>query len=129
MNVPEENSQQAPQTPVTPESQEQANSGIDADAADSLVLTLPDESAAPKDVGLWAGVLVLLALVVYWPTTNGSLLWNDARNVQATDVSIAWAQRWTDSAHYPLNQYHPVAATLYRFLYIALGRDAHGIVI
>ena len=128
MNVPEENSQQTP-APAAQDSQDAGNNAVDTDAADSLVLTLPDESAAPKDVALWAGVLVLLALVVYWPTTNGSLLWNDLRNVQAADVSTIWAQRWADSAHYPLNQYHPVAATLYRFLYTALGRDAHGIVI
>jgi hypothetical protein len=54
MNVPEEDLNQAAP----------ASGAADPDAPDTLVLTLPDESIAPKDIGLWAGVLVLLTLVV-----------------------------------------------------------------
>ncbi|HSV14283.1 MAG TPA: hypothetical protein VLI90_08485, partial [Tepidisphaeraceae bacterium] len=98
---------------------------------DSLVIMLPDESSQPKDLGLWAGVLVILTLVAYWPSTDGSFLWNDDRHVsdnrllaQPGGLSTIWFQRWQDEKAYPLPEYHPVAYTSYWLDYHLFGHDA-----
>src|ERR1700744_550436 len=63
-----------------PMSESEETSG--AAAAEQLEIRLPDESNEPRDLAMWAGMLVLLVLIAYWPVTDGKLLWNDARNVQ-----------------------------------------------
>jgi protein O-mannosyl-transferase len=96
-------------------------------SADSLVLTLPDESSSPRDVALWAGMLALLVLIAYWPATEGQFLWVDANSLQRADLSTVWAGRWEDPKHYPMLQYHPVTATTYWIENHLVGRDATGV--
>jgi tetratricopeptide (TPR) repeat protein len=93
---------------------------------DSLVLRLPDESSSPRDMALWAGMLALLVLIVYWPATDGQFIWLDARNLQPTDLSTIWAGRWQDASHYPMLQYHPVTYTTYWIENHLIGRDTTG---
>ncbi len=95
-------------------------------SADSLVLTLPDDSSSPRDVALWAGMLALLVLIAYWPATEGQFLWVDAKNLQMTDLSTIWAGRWEDAKHYPMLQYHPVTYTTYWIENHLVGRDTTG---
>src|SRR5437763_10779477 len=99
---------------TTPQQQEQQP----APAEDQLVVTLPDDSSQPKDLALWAGVLVILSLVAYWPGTEGSFLWGDDRRVsdntllaQPGGLGKIWFARWHDEKDYPLPEYHPVAYT------------------
>ncbi len=89
-------------------------------ASDQLELKLPDESGEIKDLGLWAGVLVLLAMVAYWPATGGRFLFRDDHAV--TDnfwvripnaLGPAWLFRWQQPAAYPFELYQPVTATAY----------------
>ena len=49
----------------------------DDSAADKLVLISPDAADSPRDFGLWAGVLFLLALTIYSPAMRGEFLWDD----------------------------------------------------
>src|SRR5580693_4811846 len=100
------------------------------DGGDSLVITFPDESSHPKDMLLWAGVLVLLTLVAYWPGTDGKFLWNDDVNVAKNallrvpgGLSAIWSQRWSDPKHYPFAQYHPFTFTIYWLQYQWFGND------
>jgi protein O-mannosyl-transferase len=95
-------------------------------SADSLVLTLPDESSSLRDIALWAGMLVLLALVAYWPATEGQFIWIDVRNLQPTELSTIWTGRWKDAQHYPMLQYHPVTYTTHWIEGHLVGRDATG---
>src|SRR5580700_3049040 len=90
------------------------------DGGESLVIAFPDESSHPKEMLLWAGVLVLLTLVVYWPSTDGKFLLNDDVNVWKNPLlrlpgglSNIWFQRFSDPKHYPLAQYHPFTQTIY----------------
>jgi len=53
----------------------------DDPAADKLVLISPDAADSPRDFGLWAGVLFLLALTIYSPAMRGEFLWDDDRPV------------------------------------------------
>jgi len=95
-------------------------------SADSLVLTLPDESSSPRDVALWAGMLALLVLIAYWPATEGQFIWVDAKNLQPADLSTIWAGRWQDAKQYPMLQYHPVTYTTYWIENHLVGRDTTG---
>ena len=109
------------------------------DAAEQLELKLPDESAAWKDVGLWAGVLVLLTLVAYWPATAGRFQWLDDRAVAENRLLAApgglgyvWQGRWSDPAHYgyagqPYTVYRPVAFTVDWLAYRLGGHDERNI--
>jgi tetratricopeptide (TPR) repeat protein len=94
--------------------------------AEQLELKLPDESSDLKDIGLWAGVLVLLAMVVYWPATGGSFLWRD--NVAVAEnhllampggLGMVWLGRWQNPAGYVFATYEPITFTAcwleYRF--------------
>jgi tetratricopeptide (TPR) repeat protein len=93
--------------------------GPDNSAADQLELKLPDESSAPRDLGLWAGVLMLLVLVVYWPATGGKFLWGD-RHIVVDNQWVrhpgglvdSWTRRW-QNATYPFAMYQPMTATTY----------------
>jgi tetratricopeptide (TPR) repeat protein len=88
------------------------------DPSEQLELKLPDESSAWKDLALWAGVLVLLALVAYWPALGGRFQWLDDRAV-SDDVLLAkpggmsyvWLGRWAQPGHYRFAAYQPVAFT------------------
>ena len=100
------------------------------DAVESLELRLPDEAATPREIGLWAGVIVLLTAAVYWPSTDGTLLWTDLlRNANPGTLYTIWVQRWVDVAHYPLSQYHPLAFTLDWFIFHVFGRNGAGAVL
>jgi tetratricopeptide (TPR) repeat protein len=101
------------------------------DDADSLVISLPDESSEPKDLWLWAGVLVILTLVAYWPITDGAFISQDEKHVSANQLlarpdgmAVAWTKRWESAKDYPLPQYHPMAFTSYWLDYRLFGHDA-----
>ncbi len=98
----------------------------EAVSADSLELILPDESVSPRDISLWAGMLMILVLIAFWPAADGRLLWNDIHYVRPAAPTIIWAQRWQDPAHYPFGQYHPVTFTLDWLIYNLFGQDAAG---
>jgi tetratricopeptide (TPR) repeat protein len=90
------------------------------DPADQLELKLPDESAAPRDLALWAGVLMLLVLVAYWPATSGRFLWGDRHLVVDNlwvrypgGLADGWAQRWKQPERYPFAIYQPITASAY----------------
>jgi tetratricopeptide (TPR) repeat protein len=109
------------------------NEQFDSSPADSLVVTFPDESSTPKDMLLWAGVLVLLALVSYWPATDGKFIWNDDVNVSRNQLLLQpgglgriWTQRWSDPTKYPMPQYHPFTYTIYWLEFQMFGRDTDG---
>src|SRR4051812_37354466 len=53
----------------------------DEDHGEQLVLTSPEEARTPKEMGLWAGVILLVALTVYSPALRGDFLWDDDRHV------------------------------------------------
>ena len=114
------------------ESSEPEKSDKPAVDADQLELKLPDESSAPKDLALWAGVLVLLTLIAYWPATTGSFLWRDDRAAQspqfvgAGGLSRIWFDRWEAPARYGLPVYQPAALTAYYLEYQLGGHTAQG---
>ncbi len=104
------------------------------DPSEQLELKLPDESSAWRDLGLWAGVLVLLTLVVYWPATGGRFQWLDDRAVSHDrllampgGLSAVWAGRWGEhAAGYPFAAYQPVAFTADWIAYRLGGHDDAG---
>jgi tetratricopeptide (TPR) repeat protein len=123
-----------PQTPVEPAvTPTPPADAANTDAADQLELKLPDESSAPKDLALWAGVLVLLTLIAYWPATDGSFLWRDDRAADSAQfvgpgaLGRSWSQRWSSPESYGLSVYQPVALTAYWLEYQAGGHTAAGL--
>src|SRR5688500_12446289 len=48
---------------------------------EQLVLTSPEDARTPKELALWAGVILLAALTVYAPALRGEFLWDDDRHV------------------------------------------------
>ena len=67
---------------MTEQQQEQNQiSCLDEDQGEQLVLTSPEEARTPKEMALWAGVIVLAALTVYSPALRGNFLWDDDRHV------------------------------------------------
>ncbi len=102
------------------------------DPSDQLELKLPDESGAPRDIALWAGVLVLLSLVVFWPAIGGSFQFLDDRAVQKNvllakpgGLSGVWTGRWDTAARYGkyFPVYEPVAFTANWLAYRLGGHD------
>ena len=102
------------------------------DPSDQLELKLPDESGAMKDLALWAGVLVLLSLVVFWPAISGSFQFLDDRAVSRNrllavpgGLSSAWLGRWQEPARYVqyFPSYQPVAFTANWLAYRLGGHD------
>ncbi len=101
---------------------------------ESLELKLPHEAVTPKDLSLWAGVLVLLALVVYWPATSGGFLFRDDAAVSQNPalflpggLSQIWTGRWDTPARYPAAAYQPVAFTAYWLEFRLGGHDEQGV--
>ena len=105
------------------------------DPSEQLELKLPGESRDWREVGLWAGVLVLLVLVTYWPAVGGKFLWRDDAPVARDGLLAApgglaevWAGRWTHPQTYrPFTVYQPVAFTAYWLTYFFGGRGANGL--
>jgi tetratricopeptide (TPR) repeat protein len=87
--------------------------------AEQLELKLPDESAALKDLGLWAGVLVLLTLITWWPATTGGFIWRDdatAANKELlapSGLSQSWFGRWQTPQKSTEPVYQPLTDTAY----------------
>ena len=104
-------------------------------SAEQLELKLPDESSAIKDLSLWAGVLILLALVANWPSTSGTFIWRDDRLQQSRwlfapgGLWLAWAGRWEYAANYTQASpvYQPVALTAYLLEFRAGGKTDQGL--
>jgi tetratricopeptide (TPR) repeat protein len=88
------------------------------DAPDRLVLTSPDEASSTKDYLLWAGVLVLMVLVVFSPAMHGKFLWDDDRHVEqnrnlrdAGGLLKIWTKFGPREGGTP--QYYPLTHTTY----------------
>ena len=103
------------------------------DPADQLELKLPGEATTWRDLGLWAGALLLLSLVTFWPAVDGRFQWRDDRAVSNNralalpgGLSYVWADRWTDAGTYPYRPYAPVAFTADWAAYRLGGHDASG---
>jgi tetratricopeptide (TPR) repeat protein len=102
--------------------------------AESLELKLPGESSSPKELALWAGVLVLLTLISYWPATTGGFVWRDDLLAQKPwiyapgGLSLVWMARWSQPGDYVINSplYQPVALTAYWLEYRLGGRGTDG---
>ncbi len=124
----------APDSPAADPTPTDPATGPAADPSEQLELKLPDESDGWKDLALWAGVLVLLSLVAYWPSANGPFQWLDGRAV-AGDRLLAipggmgdvWAGRWQDPARYPFPVYQPVAFAADWAAYRLGGHDDAGL--
>jgi tetratricopeptide (TPR) repeat protein len=52
-----------------------------SEEAQPFVITLPDDPASHNDWYLWAAVMVLIALVAFWPAISGTFLWDDDQYV------------------------------------------------
>ncbi|MDQ3439944.1 MAG: tetratricopeptide repeat protein [Planctomycetota bacterium] len=101
----------------------------DDSAADKLVLISPDAADSPRDFGLWAGVLFLLALTIYSPAMRGEFLWDDDRHVShnANLRSIEGLTNiWTKFGHLQggTPQYYPLTHTTYWIEYQLFGQGA-----
>jgi tetratricopeptide (TPR) repeat protein len=77
----------------SPDSSGANNSPGDADQsqaeeAQPFAFTLPDDPNSAKDWYLWAAVLALIALVAFWPSIQGSFLWDDDRYVTQNKALI-----------------------------------------
>ncbi len=100
---------------------------------EQLELKLPGEASALKDLGLWAGALVLLTLVAFWPATTGSFVWRDdavAANKQLlapAGLSQAWFGRWQGDGKFDRAVYQPVTDSAYWVEYRLGGHDEHGL--
>ena len=101
----------------------------DDSAADKLVLISPDAADSPRDFGLWAGVLFLLALTIYSPAMRGEFLWDDDRHVShnANLRSVnGLTNIWTKFGHLEggTPQYYPLTHTTYWIEYQLFGKGA-----
>src|ERR1700722_20339119 len=91
-----------------------AQSPDSSQATESFELTLPDDPASGKDWYLWAGVLALLVLVVFYPAISGQMVWDDDHHVglmsslQGVDGLV---KIWTPQRGTP--QYYPLTFTTY----------------
>ncbi|HUB27925.1 MAG TPA: hypothetical protein VL992_21045 [Tepidisphaeraceae bacterium] len=95
----------------SPPQQQPANSSL---AVEPFVLTLPDDSASGQDWLLWAGVLVLLVFLVFFPAVTGTFLWDDDHHpgvISAYPTASGLAQIWTEQRATP--QYYPLTYTSY----------------
>ena len=104
------------------------------DPSEQLELKLPDESSNWRDLGLWAGVLVLLVLVAYWPAVGGPFQWLDGRPVAQNrllampgGLGDVWAGGWQNRAAYPFPLYQPVAFTADWVAYRLGGHNENGL--
>ena len=80
--------------------QDQASAAAgDVDQGEQLVLTSPEDARTPKEMALWAGVILLIALTIYSPALRGDFLWDDNRHVSdnrnlrdATGLANIWTK-------------------------------------
>lgn len=126
MSLPQEPTDRPVATPASTDSS--APAPPDSAPPEELILSLPDESTSLKDIALWAGVLVILTLVAFWPATEGRFLVRDDENVSenlllARPGGLGTIWSWQDGKHYPLPQYHPVTMSSYWLEYHLFGRD------
>jgi tetratricopeptide (TPR) repeat protein len=104
-----------------------------AAAAEQLEFKLPDESSAPRDLALWAGVLALLTLIAYWQATSGSFLWRDDTAATAPQMiapgalSRIWFERWQNPKDFSQPMYQPAAWTAYWVEYQLGGHTPQGL--
>ena len=78
--------QQPEQNEVRPDTGAVGDAGNAGDAeeqGEQLVLTSPEDARTPKELALWAGVILLAALTIYSPALSGDFLWDDDRHVSA----------------------------------------------
>jgi tetratricopeptide (TPR) repeat protein len=68
----------------------QAQPGSPEGEPQPFILTLPDDPASRNDWYLWAAVLALVALVAFWPSINGSFLWDDDRYVSQNHALLTY---------------------------------------
>ncbi|MGH7213795.1 MAG: tetratricopeptide repeat protein [Tepidisphaeraceae bacterium] len=86
-------------------------------------ITLPDE-AGDRDRYLWAGVLVLLAVLAYVPSIWGGFLWQDDIHVWRNPLignTDGLAAIWSGVAEpvkHPLPRYTPLTHTVYWLEYL-----------
>jgi tetratricopeptide (TPR) repeat protein len=92
--------------------------------AEQLIIRLPGQASDWKEVGLWAGVLALLALVIFFPATSGTLLPRDVNWVRLTPMTGAMSAVWSDKA--PVPAYEPMAFTAYWLEYRLQGKSTTG---
>jgi protein O-mannosyl-transferase len=116
------------------EANEPVKSELPTPDSEQLELKLPDESSAPKDIALWAGVLALLTLIAFWPATTGSFIWRDDATVDnkqlliaPTALSQSWFGRWQSSQVFDRPIYQPVTDTAYWLEYRLGGHNEQGI--
>lgn len=101
-------------------------------ASEKLVFTSPDAAGSLRDFGLWAGVLLLLALTIYSPALRGEFLWDDDRHV-AYNLNLRSAEGlrniWTKlgAQNGGTVQYYPLTHTTYWIEYQLFGKGAGGI--
>jgi tetratricopeptide (TPR) repeat protein len=109
------------------------NSSLPDPDSESLELKLPDEAVSPKDLGLWVGVLALIALIAYWPATTGSFIWRDDSTaakvtlLAPSGLSRSWFSRWQTGGGFDRPVYQPVTDTAYWIEYRLGGHDAQGV--
>jgi tetratricopeptide (TPR) repeat protein len=92
--------------------------------AEQLIIRLPGQASDWKEVGLWAGVLALLALVTFFPATSGTALLRDSNWVRFAPVPGALSAVWSDKA--PMPAYEPMAFTAYWLEYRLQGKSTTG---
>ncbi|MGD1277638.1 MAG: hypothetical protein ABR964_10495 [Tepidisphaeraceae bacterium] len=81
-----------------------------APAAEPFVISFPDDPVSRRDWGLWAAVLMLLALVCFWPSIPGRFLWDDDRYVSHNNTLLGrqglphiwWPPKLQTVQYYPL---------------------------
>ena len=101
--------------------------------SEQLELKLPDESSNLKDLGLWAGVLVLLALITWWPATTGGFVWRDdvtaAKKELLAPAGLAqsWLGRWQNPQKFTEPVYQPMTDSAYWLEYRLGGHNDHNL--
>jgi tetratricopeptide (TPR) repeat protein len=101
--------------------------------SEQLELKLPDESSALKDLGLWAGVLVLLTLITWWPATTGGFIWRDDVTAANKDLlapsglSQSWLGRWQNPEKFTEPVYQPLTDSAYWIEYRLGGHNEHNL--
>lgn len=107
------------------------------DAPVEVPLNAPTPARSPRrDDWLWAGLLVLLTLIVYQPAIRGAFLWDDDRHVSqnralrsASGLADIWLHPSTGrtlETGYVTPQYYPLTHTTYWLEYHVWGLNTVG---